>query len=368
MFLTRLGANSKMVVTGDDTQIDLPRGVRSGSLDVERLFTGSGRRRDRAAWGPPTSCGTRSSAGSSRPTSGCQPRTRRVIYLSNHTRNAGLDTRSLSATLERLLAEIGEARHQCVPRLRARPGDAGDQSPPSRQGRGDRRAEFPALSRPKRSTAAARRGRAGTGPARNACWATSSSALTPPNARQPSTTCRRTARSNGCSSTPCCIWRATIMKRPGERTPDGARRAPPGAFHRNAVALPRKNGTMTSPLALAAALLLAAAPGAPAAPAPPAAGATRTGRSSTDDPQVQALVRPRLDDALRLRRRRSAGRVRRGRAARPGLRDGVLGAGRGRRDRHQRADRRRKATKRGEDAVAKAARHLAHATPSRTRI
>jgi phosphate starvation-inducible PhoH-like protein len=27
-----------MVVTGDDTQIDLPRGMRSGILDVERLF------------------------------------------------------------------------------------------------------------------------------------------------------------------------------------------------------------------------------------------------------------------------------------------------------------------------------------------
>jgi phosphate starvation-inducible PhoH-like protein len=38
MFLTRLGANSKMIVTGDDTQIDLPRGMRSGILDVERLF------------------------------------------------------------------------------------------------------------------------------------------------------------------------------------------------------------------------------------------------------------------------------------------------------------------------------------------
>ena len=38
MFLTRLGAGSKMVVTGDDTQIDLPRGLRSGLLDVERLF------------------------------------------------------------------------------------------------------------------------------------------------------------------------------------------------------------------------------------------------------------------------------------------------------------------------------------------
>ena len=40
MFLTRLGANSKMVVNGDDTQIDLPRGQRSGLLDVERLFEG----------------------------------------------------------------------------------------------------------------------------------------------------------------------------------------------------------------------------------------------------------------------------------------------------------------------------------------
>lgn len=40
MFLTRLGAGSKMIVTGDDTQIDLPRGQRSGILDVERLFSG----------------------------------------------------------------------------------------------------------------------------------------------------------------------------------------------------------------------------------------------------------------------------------------------------------------------------------------
>lgn len=40
MFLTRLGANSKMVVTADDTQIDLPRGVHSGIGDVERLFIG----------------------------------------------------------------------------------------------------------------------------------------------------------------------------------------------------------------------------------------------------------------------------------------------------------------------------------------
>ncbi len=38
MFLTRLGSGSKMVVTGDPTQIDLPAGARSGLLDAHRLF------------------------------------------------------------------------------------------------------------------------------------------------------------------------------------------------------------------------------------------------------------------------------------------------------------------------------------------
>ena len=38
MFLTRLGFNSKMVVTGDVTQIDLPDGKRSGLTDAMRLL------------------------------------------------------------------------------------------------------------------------------------------------------------------------------------------------------------------------------------------------------------------------------------------------------------------------------------------
>ncbi len=38
MFLTRLGEGSRMVVTGDRTQIDLPRGVQSGLKDAERLL------------------------------------------------------------------------------------------------------------------------------------------------------------------------------------------------------------------------------------------------------------------------------------------------------------------------------------------
>ena len=35
MFLTRLGFGSKMVVTGDKTQIDLPKGIKSGLIEAE---------------------------------------------------------------------------------------------------------------------------------------------------------------------------------------------------------------------------------------------------------------------------------------------------------------------------------------------
>ncbi|MDE3217350.1 MAG: PhoH family protein [Gemmatimonadota bacterium] len=40
MFLTRLGVNSKVVVTGDKTQVDLPKREESGLLQVERILTG----------------------------------------------------------------------------------------------------------------------------------------------------------------------------------------------------------------------------------------------------------------------------------------------------------------------------------------
>ncbi len=40
MFLTRLGFGSKIVVTGDVTQVDLPAGVRSGLRVVESILTG----------------------------------------------------------------------------------------------------------------------------------------------------------------------------------------------------------------------------------------------------------------------------------------------------------------------------------------
>ena len=35
MFLTRLGFNSKMIVNGDISQIDLPRNVKSGLIDAQ---------------------------------------------------------------------------------------------------------------------------------------------------------------------------------------------------------------------------------------------------------------------------------------------------------------------------------------------
>ena len=40
MFLTRLGFGSRMVVTGDVTQVDLPNGMRSGLRIVEDILTG----------------------------------------------------------------------------------------------------------------------------------------------------------------------------------------------------------------------------------------------------------------------------------------------------------------------------------------
>jgi len=39
MFLTRLGEGSRMVITGDATQIDLPRNVPSGLIEAEKLLT-----------------------------------------------------------------------------------------------------------------------------------------------------------------------------------------------------------------------------------------------------------------------------------------------------------------------------------------
>ena len=40
MFLTRLGENGRMIVTGDPSQIDLPRGVKSGLVEALHILHG----------------------------------------------------------------------------------------------------------------------------------------------------------------------------------------------------------------------------------------------------------------------------------------------------------------------------------------
>src|SRR5690606_1240472 len=40
MFLTRLGENARMIVTGDPSQIDLPRGVKSGLVEALHVLKG----------------------------------------------------------------------------------------------------------------------------------------------------------------------------------------------------------------------------------------------------------------------------------------------------------------------------------------
>ena len=39
MFLTRLGEGSRMAITGDRSQIDLPKGITSGLVEAERLLS-----------------------------------------------------------------------------------------------------------------------------------------------------------------------------------------------------------------------------------------------------------------------------------------------------------------------------------------
>ncbi|MBB4063811.1 PhoH family protein [Gellertiella hungarica] len=40
MFLTRLGENSRMIITGDPSQVDLPRGVKSGLVEALQILPG----------------------------------------------------------------------------------------------------------------------------------------------------------------------------------------------------------------------------------------------------------------------------------------------------------------------------------------
>ena len=40
MFLTRMGENSKVFITGDETQIDLPKRIQSGLVHAKKVLSG----------------------------------------------------------------------------------------------------------------------------------------------------------------------------------------------------------------------------------------------------------------------------------------------------------------------------------------
>ena len=73
MFLTRLGFGSKMVVTGDVTQVDLPSGTQSGLRLVQDILDGIDDVHFCRADQRTTSCGTGWSATSSTPTAAGTP-------------------------------------------------------------------------------------------------------------------------------------------------------------------------------------------------------------------------------------------------------------------------------------------------------
>ena len=74
MFLTRLGFGSKVVVTGDVTQVDLPRDQASGLIQVQDILGGIDGHRASSASATRTSCATSSCSGSSRRTASTRRR------------------------------------------------------------------------------------------------------------------------------------------------------------------------------------------------------------------------------------------------------------------------------------------------------
>ena len=77
MFLTRLGEDSKMIVTGDPTQSDLKPGEMSGLNEATRILRWRGERRDRAVHRARTWCAIRWCRGSWRRTRGMKGKRRR---------------------------------------------------------------------------------------------------------------------------------------------------------------------------------------------------------------------------------------------------------------------------------------------------
>ena len=108
MFLTRLGFGSKVVVTGDVTQVDLPRDQASGLIQVQDILDGDRRDRVRPLRRTRTSSATSSSSGSSRRTSSTRRRpapTRQPLMLA-----VEVDNRSGVEVDEEAAVELARAR------------------------------------------------------------------------------------------------------------------------------------------------------------------------------------------------------------------------------------------------------------------
>ena len=108
MFLTRLGFGSKVVVTGDVTQIDLPRDQASGLIQVQDILGAIDGDRASSASGTRTSSGTSSCSGSSRRTSATRRRPARSG--SGDVVAVEVDNRSGAEVDEAAAVELARAR------------------------------------------------------------------------------------------------------------------------------------------------------------------------------------------------------------------------------------------------------------------
>ena len=122
MFLTRLGEESKMIVTGDPTQVDLPPGKDSGLLEAIDHPARASRRSTISPSPAPTWSAANWSARSSMPTN---PLPRRVSAVADggpsrkRSRCFGRDARGRDRAPRRCLARA-EVTDACSPRPRAR--------------------------------------------------------------------------------------------------------------------------------------------------------------------------------------------------------------------------------------------------------
>ena len=159
MFLTRLGFNSRMVVTGDITQIDLPTRPALRPDRRPRHPRARSRTSPSSTSAARTSSATSSCSGSSPPTastataSAARPNTGRRRVLSRRPRPTSRP--SCASAVAAALDAAGVERRPPRGRARRRRADPRAQPRAPRQGRADRRARLPARRRRRRPPARA---------------------------------------------------------------------------------------------------------------------------------------------------------------------------------------------------------------------